>query len=370
MSIVSSLLFSVWIFRGAEKWELLDEKVGALLPLEYKLDKLAERLEETDSKVSEIQRKLSVAGSAAAAAASAGSSSSSSSGSETPLFSEFTSRGVLSALKDIEVKVNKLAEKPNTSASTGAKNDGCDYGKRTYDIVNDVAAKVDFIVDKIVIKRVAGNSGSSIISSSSSSSSSSSKQWEDAIEDGDYSDGQDDFIDDLATSSGSDSTMSAGERDFVRLWRRMWQPVRRVNRKFDSLDKLVSSMDRLANCSVVNRVLDEDVASLLECCRANDVGVRAVARSVELLSDNFNLQMQANRCVGEVDLQTRLQQVKHEIVQMTKDVVKEAVNVSFGQVHERILQQIGSASSSGSSSSSSSSSSSKRSDRNRRERGA
>lgn len=116
--------------------------MATLLPLEDKVDKLLERLEETDAKVGDIQRKVDALPPPPSPSSASSASSSEPEppppptatgggvvvvGSEAPLFSEFTGRGVLSTLKEIEIKVNRLAEQdghaptPNHSRKVGRR---------------------------------------------------------------------------------------------------------------------------------------------------------------------------------------------------------------------------------------------------------
>ena len=74
----------------------------------------------------------------------------------------------------------------------------------------------------------------------------------------------------------------------MKQWRRMLQPVRRANRKFDSLERVLSQLERAANASVAQRRDDaqllDDVSSLLECCSRNEVELRSLSLKVELLA--------------------------------------------------------------------------------------
>ncbi len=315
--IISSFIIVIVDKRGAEKWELLDEKVVSLLPLDYKLTKVMEKLEETDAKVTEIQRKLNSSGppSPTPPAPPVG---------EAPLFSEFTSRGVLSALKDIEIKVNKIADKtlhspsvPVTSTThlgsvaTGNKNKE-DIQQKTLEVVNDVAGKVDFILDKMVVKRHSGKQQSSN---------------DESVEEG----GSTMYDDDSDYSPENAGAIQQAEKSFAKLWRRMLQPVRRANKKFDSLDKLLAQLDRVTNASLLRRDADkplrDDVASLLECCRTNDVGIRGLAKSVESLAARPQ-----PSCVIEADLQLRLQETQTSVVRQLSDFVKDTVGAGVDRV--------------------------------------
>ena len=127
------------VFRGAEKWGMLDDKVATLLPLDYKISKMMSKLEDTDARISEMQRTLNGKASLAAPPSPTP---------ETPLFSEYTSRGVLSALKEIEVKVHGLAG--DVRSESGCNIAERDARTRTMALLNDIAAKVDVILDHVV----------------------------------------------------------------------------------------------------------------------------------------------------------------------------------------------------------------------------
>lgn len=304
--------------RGAEKWELLDEKVVSLLPLDYKLNKLMAKLEETDAKVSEIQRKLNTNCSGHPILAQQPSATSSTTGSEVPLFSEFTSRGVLSALKDIEVKVNRIAEKTPTAGQVSSSNSRKeDLQQKTLDVVNDVAGKVDFILDKMVIKRHSGGGHKQQAAST-----------EEAV-------GADDTAIYDDDSDYPNPSEGQAERSFAKLWRRMLQPVRRANRKFESLDKVLSQLERVANASVIqqrrteDKLLRDDVASALECCRGNDVALRGLIKTIELLAGRT-----MPSCVEETDLQMRLQQTQTSVVRQLSDLVKEQIGAGVERVRQ------------------------------------
>lgn len=240
---------------------MIDEKVANLQPLDYKLNKIMTKMDEMETRVDEIHRKV-MAGSSAAPSASVQPAQTSV---EAPLFSEYTGRGVLSALRDIEVKVNQLAERPGAGSSR-------ELEQQTLEIVNDVAGKVDIILDKVLVRRAGGKE-------------------EGPPEDVSYDDNDPDYLNASTTTTTTNGEGSAGhqtERSLVKLWRRMLQPVRRANRKFDSLDRVLNQLERAANASVVQRRDDtqllDDMSSLLECCSRNEVEVRSLSQKVELLA--------------------------------------------------------------------------------------
>ena len=235
-----------------------------------------------------------------------------------PLFSEFTSRGVLSALKDIETKVNKIADRSSTasagqtsSGSSGGSGKKDDIQQKTLDVVNDVAGKVDFILDKMVVKRHSGGGKQAVI--------------EEVPGGGDESSVYDDDSDYPNPSEGGGQ---AAERSFAKLWKRMLQPVRRANRKFESLDKVLAQLERAVNSSasgiqqrrIEDKLLRDDVSSLLQCCRGNDAGLRGLVKAVESLAART-----LPSCVEETDLQMRLQQSSTSVVRQLSDVVKEQI---------------------------------------------
>lgn len=315
--------------RGAEKWEIIDEKMATLLPLDDRLAKLMTKLEETDAKVAEIQRKINGGSSLVP---------SSSSIPEAPLFSEFTSRGVLSALKDIEGKINKLAASDRMSASNnGGANQGTtslgnrkeerEIQQKTLDVVNDVAGKVDFILDKMVVKRQNGGK----------------QQMDETGNEDVYDDGDSDYSSGSA-GGGEGGGINQAERSFVKLWRRMLQPVRRANRRFETLDKVLVQLDKMANTSSVgrrdDRELRDDVAAILECCRGNDAGVRGLVRTVEALGDTIRAgQTDENRCAAESDLETRLQHTRSEVVRQLSDLFKEQINAGVDRIRQTFVGQ-------------------------------
>ena len=291
---------------------------AVLLPLDDRMSKVMAKLEETDAKVSEIQRKI-------------GSGLQASLPVEAPLFSEFTSRGVLSALKDIEIKVTKMASPAVASAGPGGnRKEEREMQQKTLDVVNDVAGKVDFILDKMqVVKRQSGG-----------------KQREQSVDEAPedvYDDGDSSDYPSAGPSSAGDGGAQA-ERSFVKLWRRMLQPVRRANKRFETLDKVLTQLDKMANSSSVarrdDRELRDDVAALLECCRGNDAGVRGLARSVEALGETIRAgQTDENRCAAESDLQARLQHTKGELVRQLGDLFKEQISAGVERIRHTCVGQ-------------------------------
>nr|CAH0107216.1 unnamed protein product [Daphnia galeata] len=349
--------------RGAEKWEILDEKMATLMPLDDRLTKLLTKLEETDAKVTEIQQKLNnnkVTNGNNNNNNNGGGGGGGGGGSEAPLFSEYTSRGVLSALKDIEIKVNKIADSPGQQLNTNNKENVLELQQKTLlDVVNDVAGKVDFILDKMPAvnnkRQPNGNNGNGNGKQQQQQQSMDDSNSEDV-----YDDGDSDYSTTTTTNGGENNNnnnnnnggggmMNQAERSFVKTWRRMLQPVRRANQKFGSLDKMLGQMEKLANASSILlrrdaelREITDDLASLLECCRGNDVALRALTKTVEALSSETiksHKQTDENQCVSEADLQTRLQHVQSELVRQMADNVKEQMTSAVERIRQTCIGQ-------------------------------
>lgn len=351
--------------RGAEKWEIIDEKMATLLPLDDRLTKLMTKLQETDAKVAEIQQKLNSNKGGGTNGNNGAAGTAMASNAEAPLFSEYTSRGVLSALKDIEIKVNKIANGGDTSNGSPNghhhqqtdKTNGrssrdnellLELQQKTFDVVNDVAGKVDFILDRTPVvvvsnKRQNGGGGSG------------GKQAAQGLDSDNSEDVYDDGDSDYSTTNGGENgngngnggMNAAAERSFVKTWRRMLQPVRRANQKFGSLDKMLVQLEKMVNASSVLvrrdaevREITDDLAALLECCRGNDVGWRGLTKSLEALGEAIKAgQTAENQCVNEADLQTRLQHTQTELVRQMGDAFKEQMTAGVDRIRQTCIGQ-------------------------------
>ncbi|XP_046649622.1 uncharacterized protein LOC124340891 isoform X2 [Daphnia pulicaria] len=351
--------------RGAEKWEIIDEKMATLLPLDDRLTKLMTKLQETDAKVAEIQQKLNSNKGGGTNGNNGAAGTAMASNAEAPLFSEYTSRGVLSALKDIEIKVNKIANGGDTSNGSPNghhhqqtdKTNGrssrdnellLELQQKTFDVVNDVAGKVDFILDRTPVvvvsnKRQNGGGGGG------------GKQAAQGLDSDNSEDVYDDGDSDYSTTNGGENgngngnggMNAAAERSFVKTWRRMLQPVRRANQKFGSLDKMLVQLEKMVNASSVLvrrdaevREITDDLAALLECCRGNDVGWRGLTKSLEALGEAIKAgQTAENQCVNEADLQTRLQHTQTELVRQMGDAFKEQMTAGVDRIRQTCIGQ-------------------------------
>ncbi|KAJ9594344.1 hypothetical protein L9F63_014220, partial [Diploptera punctata] len=118
--------------RGQEKMVVLDGKVSSLLEVDYKVERLSEKLDETDNKLVAIGKALDEQ-------------------KDGPLFGEFTTRGVLSTLKLIERKVDHAIIGPEEAGAIGRGKlvIRCNTPVIVEELLRDVASKVDIIFDKV-----------------------------------------------------------------------------------------------------------------------------------------------------------------------------------------------------------------------------
>ncbi|CAH1175672.1 unnamed protein product [Phaedon cochleariae] len=131
--------------KGQETILSLDGKINNLLALEYKLDNMAKNLEKVQDTTNSLDTLLQ---------------SKSFRISHDTLLSEFTSRGVLSSIKSVERKLDRLLiANQNTvhKTSTASTNSNdkqklhvkCNTPKVVEDLLNDIASKVDVMFDTI-----------------------------------------------------------------------------------------------------------------------------------------------------------------------------------------------------------------------------
>ncbi|KAJ8881560.1 hypothetical protein PR048_018043 [Dryococelus australis] len=126
-----------------DKLAVLDGKVSALANMEYKVERMAERMRETNDRLASLGRGLETQ--------SAG-----------PLLGEFASRGALSTLKLLERKVDRLLTSPRPDVGEHDQHGRlvirCNTPVLVEDLLKDVSAKVDVIFDKTVKEDDAGMS--------------------------------------------------------------------------------------------------------------------------------------------------------------------------------------------------------------------
>nr|CAH7727388.1 unnamed protein product [Callosobruchus chinensis] len=125
------------ISKGQEKVLALDGKLNAILSMEYKLDNTIKALQNMESTATNLDALLTARMTKIYT---------------DPLFNEFTSRGVLSAIKSVERKLDRLLI-PNQSWIKGAEKPKfqikCSMPRMIEDLLNDISSKVDIIFDSI-----------------------------------------------------------------------------------------------------------------------------------------------------------------------------------------------------------------------------
>nr|CAD7259982.1 unnamed protein product [Timema shepardi] len=245
--------------RGQNKLLLVDGKVNSLLSLDYKMERMLEKMEEADDKLNSLGKTLE----------------SQSSG---PLFSEFATRGALSTLKLIERKVDRIygglaqygkptaahpgGHKPNKHRGDLAGGEESSKGKLVIrcntpiiveELLKDVSSKVDVIFDKV------------------------SQEEEDVIL--------------LKTALGDmQSTSSEGVEELNqppemklldKLWKRLTSPSKKTARALEGLE---SSVRFLGNTT---SILMQDQAAVLDrlvtCCHRTGVELGTFTGNTELL---------------------------------------------------------------------------------------
>ncbi|XP_059490229.1 angiopoietin-2-like [Neocloeon triangulifer] len=232
-----------FISRGQERFEVFDAKMNQMLGAqEEQLQRVSGRLDEIDSRLGGIAKNIDDN------AAGANNEPS------TPLLGEFATRGVLSTLKGIERKVDKLIaqakadEKSHATAEKAASK--CQAPSSVLEaLLQDVASKVDVIFDRLP-------------------------------EEGEVE------------IRGMDS----------RAWRRMASPLRRTWRALESVEKAVKSSEETTAqlkrgqehlLKLANHTLRHSVQGS-ECCRKHR-------------DENQNLTVRAtNSCISAVSESTEL----------------------------------------------------------------
>ncbi|CAH1975398.1 unnamed protein product [Acanthoscelides obtectus] len=125
------------INKGQEKVLALDGKLNAVLSMEYKLDNTIKALKNIESTASSLDTILTAKTTKIYT---------------DPLLNEFTSRGVLSAIKSVERKLDRLLL-PNQNWGKGVEKPKlqvkCNIPRMIEDLLNDVSSKVDVIFDNI-----------------------------------------------------------------------------------------------------------------------------------------------------------------------------------------------------------------------------
>ncbi|XP_065335436.1 angiopoietin-related protein 7-like isoform X2 [Cloeon dipterum] len=127
-----------FISRGQERFEQFDTKMNELLGShEAQLQRVSSRLDEMDTRLAAIAKSVEENTASSEPAA--------------PLLGEFATRGVLSTLKGIEKKVDKLVAQAKAEEKLLEKNSAhkCQAPSVLEALLQDVASKVDVIFDRL-----------------------------------------------------------------------------------------------------------------------------------------------------------------------------------------------------------------------------
>ncbi|XP_065565465.1 angiopoietin-related protein 3-like [Artemia franciscana] len=287
--------------RGYDKWEAMSDKVSQLPGTEVTLNKILNRLDEVDRKFIDIQRRLN-----------------STNRSEVPpLLPEFASRGVLSTLKEIEVKVTRVVD---SNKQCGHVSDG-NMMREILTVVNDMAGKVDFLVDKVPVKRNARDEYMDVDSLD-----------EDYPEQGSYDE-------DLKKNP---------EKEFIKVWRKMVHPFRKANKKFETMDRLLIEMEKFVNASnIVTRdspllsEIQNDVIQINQCCKNNDFylknGIKTLETALDSVGASVNELLRGNEKCNSY-YKEQIQQQTYEIQNAVRSLLtgKEAETKEVDVFLERV----------------------------------
>ncbi|XP_024942556.1 uncharacterized protein LOC107269500 isoform X2 [Cephus cinctus] len=224
--------------RGQEKVVVLDGKVTQLMGLEYKLEKVASRLEETSQRIHQLETPRD------------------------PLMGEFATRGVLSTLKVVERKVDRIQTglatigtslKPKRRRNDTSDESGgkfvirCNTPPAIEEALRDVRAKVDLMYDRVV-------------------------------SDGDSNE--------LADQPASAETVITESQMLNKLWKRITAPQRKTVRTLESLENLIRGLNvNNGNCQreEMDDSVAHDIQELLSCCRASSQRVTSFTENGEML---------------------------------------------------------------------------------------
>ncbi|VEN49902.1 unnamed protein product [Callosobruchus maculatus] len=125
------------ISKGQEKVLALDGKLNAILSMEYKLDNTINAVKNMELTATNLDALLTAKTTKIYT---------------DPLLNEFTSRGVLSAIRSVERKLDRLLL-PNQNWAKGAEKPKfqikCNMPRMVEDLLNDISSKVDIIFDNI-----------------------------------------------------------------------------------------------------------------------------------------------------------------------------------------------------------------------------
>ncbi|XP_012264272.2 uncharacterized protein LOC105690770 isoform X2 [Athalia rosae] len=222
--------------RGQEKMVVLDTKVSQLMNLEYKLERITSRLEETSQRIQQLESPRD------------------------PLMGEFATRGVLSTLKIVERKVDRVQtgihsigtnlksrkKKNETEEASGKLVIRCNTPPAVEEALQDVQAKVDLVYDKLV------------------------------------SEPESNELHDQPDTSDLPRTEA---KLLNKLWKRLLAPQRKMTKSLETIESLVRGMNNTNSChnGDSDDDLDHDIQELLSCCRASSHRVNSFAENAETI---------------------------------------------------------------------------------------
>ncbi|KAF2897280.1 hypothetical protein ILUMI_08896 [Ignelater luminosus] len=195
------------ISKAQEEILSLERKVNEFSNFEYKIDKILKRLEVFEESLDVINKKLEHTGQF-----------------RDSLFGEFATRGILSTLKAIERKLDRILSakqnangkasliKKSTEETKGKLTIKCNTPPIVEELLQDVASKVDVIFDKMNTEDNSSN--------------------EEEFDNEDYMDDQNYLNEDI-----SNSNPNGDLRLINKVWKRINHPWKQVRRLLGQLDK-------------------------------------------------------------------------------------------------------------------------------------
>ncbi|XP_015512430.2 uncharacterized protein LOC107218903 isoform X1 [Neodiprion lecontei] len=222
--------------RGQEKMIVLDTKVSQLMNLEYKLERVAANLQETSRRIHQLEAP------------------------KDPLMGEFAVRGVLSTLKNVERKVDRVQtgiqgigttlkqkkKRNETEEASGKLVIRCNTPPAVEEALQDVQAKVDLVYDKLL-------------------SETDSNELNDQPE--------------------SSDLPQAEAKLLNRLWKRLMVPQRKMIKSLDAIEDLLrgSNATGVSCHGDLDENLNRDIEELSSCCRASSHRVSSFVENAETL---------------------------------------------------------------------------------------
>lgn len=266
------LIIIISYFRAQEEILSLERKVNEFSNVEYKIDKILKRLEVLEESLDVMNKKLENTDQF-----------------RDNLFSEFTTRGILSTLKVIERKLDRMlvaSQGANGKAALMRKNSEETKGRLTIkcntppiveELLQDVASKVDIIFDKMNTEDNSSN--------------------QEEFDSDDYMDDQNYLNEDVASPNANSDLKLINK-----VWKRINQPWKQARRLLEQLDKDILAVYNntaviLENGEVLyekhRNCLSTDFKSYLNNL-ANDIKLyhsdinKTLNEQISVLESNFN----------------------------------------------------------------------------------